>query len=115
MIGLTNRNHRAAGLLMNSRLAQPLPCQFWWCINPENLQALGKKQDVRKHRGGYGHKHAVLTLIDRSSGEARSFHIDNADSANIVPIVRKNVAKETTIADEANYYSSLTRSTSTAP
>jgi transposase-like protein len=71
---------------------------------------IGKKQDVRKHRGGYGHKHAVLTLIDRSSGEARSFHIDNADSANIVPIVKANVAKETTIAtDEANYYAQLNR------
>ena len=71
---------------------------------------IGKKTDVSKKRGGHGHKHAVLTLIDRTSGEARSFHIDEANAANIVPIVRANVAKETTVAtDEANYYSSLNK------
>ena len=47
-------------------------------------------------------------LIDRTSGEARSFHVDDANAANIVPIVRKNVAKESTIAtDEASHYNSL--------
>ena len=52
----------------------------------------------------------MLTLIDRQSGEARSFHIDRADAANIVPIVRQNVARETAIVtDEANYYSQLNR------
>ena len=39
-------------------------------------------------------------LIDRTSGEARSFHVDDANAANIVPIVRKNVAKESTIATD---------------
>ena len=53
---------------------------------------IGRKSDVAKKRG-YSHKHAVLTLIDRTTGEARSFHVDNANSANIVPIVRANVAK----------------------
>ena len=52
----------------------------------------------------------MLTLIDRTSGEARSFHVDEANAANIVPIVRGNVAKETTVAtDEASYYSRLNR------
>ena len=70
---------------------------------------IGKKADVQEARG-YAHKHAVLTLIDRTSGEARSFHIDDANAANIVPIVRKNVAKETTIAtDEASHYNSLNK------
>ena len=65
---------------------------------------------MSQSKRGYAHKHAVLTLIDRTSGEARSFHIDNANAANIVPIVRANVAKETTVAtDEASYYSGLNR------
>jgi transposase-like protein len=69
---------------------------------------IGRKQGVRQGRSGYHHKNAVLTLIDRTSGEARSFHIDNADAANIVPIVRQNIARETAVVtDEANYYSSL--------
>ena len=68
---------------------------------------IGRKADVTKRRG-YSHKHAVLTLISRTSGEARSFHIDDANAANIVPIVKANVAKETMIAtDEASYYSGL--------
>jgi transposase-like protein len=103
-------NHRIREALRQGGLAPPVMGGNQSKVVEADETFIGKKQDVRKHRGGYGHKHAVLTLIDRSSGEARSFHIDNADSANIVPIVRKNVAKETTIAtDEANYYSSLNK------
>jgi transposase-like protein len=70
---------------------------------------IGRKRDVAKQRG-YHHKHAVLTLIDRATGEARSFHVDEANAANIVPIVKANVARETTVAtDEAAYYSGLNR------
>jgi transposase-like protein len=70
---------------------------------------IGRKPDVKKQRG-YKHKHAVLTLIDRTSGEACSFHVDEANAANIVPIVRANVAKETTVAtDEAAYYTQLNK------
>ena len=54
------------------------------------------------------HKVAVLTLIDRKTGEARSFHVDNVDAKTVIPIVRANVAKETAIAtDEAKHYASL--------
>ena len=30
----------------------------------------------------------MLTLIERTSGEARGFHIDDANAANIMPIVK---------------------------
>ena len=50
----------------------------------------------------------MLTLIDRSSGEARSFHIDKVDAVCVVPIVRQNVARESAIAtDEAQHYTQL--------
>jgi hypothetical protein len=46
----------------------------------------------------------VLTLVNRE-GEARSFHIDQANGETIVPIVRANVIKEAKIAtDQAAYY-----------
>ena len=45
-------------------------------------------------RRGYQHKHAVLTLVERK-GEARSFHIDRADAATIIPIIEENIAEET--------------------
>lgn len=60
---------------------------------------------TKKH--SYHHKRAILTLVDRK-GEARSFHIEKASAADIIPIVRKNVDKESTVAtDEAFYYGHL--------
>ena len=54
-------------------------------------------QGIRSSPHGYHHKSAVLTLIDRTTGEARSFHIDRADAQNITPVVRANIAKETAV------------------
>ena len=56
----------------------------------------------------FHHKHAVLTLIDRKRGEARSFHIDKVDAFAIVPVVRQNVEREAAVAtDEAKHYAQL--------
>jgi transposase-like protein len=66
---------------------------------------IGNKGKPRK--GGYAHKHAVLTLVSRT-GEARSFHIANADQATILPIIRENLAQEAkVITDDAGYYRNL--------
>jgi transposase-like protein len=70
---------------------------------------IGRKKDVKPEgqwRGrGYAHKHVVLTLVDRK-GEARSFHIERANSENIMAVVKANIDRETIIAtDEAVYYS----------
>jgi transposase-like protein len=43
--------------------------------------------------GGKFHKHVVVTLVSRG-GEARSFHVDNASIAVVVPIVVDNISKE---------------------
>jgi len=68
---------------------------------------IGRKKDVRKNHG-YQHKNAVLSLVSRTTGEVRSFHIDAATQANILPIVQGNLADEATIhTDEARYYSEL--------
>jgi transposase-like protein len=71
---------------------------------------IGRKKGEEKGKRGYHHKMAVLTLIDRRSGEARSFHIDNVDGNTILPIVRANISKETAIiTDEASHYVGLKR------
>jgi transposase-like protein len=55
-------------------------------------------------RRGVGHKNAVLTLVERG-GSARSFHVDSASVANIAPIIRENVRRESRLhTDEARYY-----------
>jgi transposase-like protein len=68
---------------------------------------IGKKKGVPVGPS-FHHKHAVLTLVDRNSGEARSYHLDRVDAFATVSIVRQNVLREATVVtDEASHYSSL--------
>lgn len=67
----------------------------------------GRKAGARV-RGAYHHKMVVLTLVDRTTKQARSFHIDKATADNIVPVVRANLDAEAIISsDEARYYGSF--------
>jgi transposase-like protein len=67
----------------------------------------GWKKDYPKPLG-HTHKFAVLTLIDRTHRQARSFHLDRADTSTIIPVVRENISKEATVAtDRARYYTQL--------
>lgn len=68
---------------------------------------IGRKEGSIKRRG-HGHKNAVLSLVDRESKQIRSFHVDSVSAAELVPIVKENVAKETAIVtDEWSGYFSL--------
>jgi transposase-like protein len=68
---------------------------------------IGRKNGSIKRRG-HGHKNAVLSLVDRKSGQVRSFHVDGTSAADVMPIIRKNVAKETAMmTDEGGHYSRL--------
>lgn len=59
-----------------------------------------------KRRGG-GHKRAVVTLVERG-GIARTFHIDRVSAADIVPLVAKNVNRQTALmTDESPIYTKL--------
>jgi transposase-like protein len=65
---------------------------------------IGKIAGAEVKRGG-SHKNVVLTLVERG-GSARSFHIGNASNADILPILKANVAQQTVImTDEAGHYS----------
>lgn len=68
---------------------------------------IGYKGDKKQTRRGYAHRNAVLTLVSRD-GEARSFHIDEANRDNILPVVRENLAQEAkVVTDDAGYYRNL--------
>jgi len=68
---------------------------------------IGRKEDSIKRRG-HGHKNAVLSLVDRNSGQVRSFHVEGTSAADIVPIINANVAKETAMmTDEGGHYFTL--------
>jgi transposase-like protein len=47
----------------------------------------------RTGKRGWSNKNIVLTLVERG-GSARSFHIDSTSVADIAPILRANIAKE---------------------
>jgi transposase-like protein len=54
-----------------------------------------------------GHKHAVLTLVERG-GSARSFHVDSVKKEDLLPIIRANLNREShVVTDEAARYAQL--------
>ncbi|MFZ1962362.1 MAG: IS1595 family transposase [Roseiarcus sp.] len=68
---------------------------------------IGRKEGVEKARAGYGHKNAVLSLVERA-GSVRSFRVDSTKREDIIPIIKANIAKETHVmTDESNTYSKL--------
>jgi transposase-like protein len=66
---------------------------------------IGRLQGMAKpKRGGAAHKNIVLTLVERG-GSARSFHIDSTSIADIAPILKANIAKESRLmTDDARHY-----------
>ena len=68
-----------------------------------------KPKHSKKGRG-YAHKHKVLTLVDRSTGRAKSMVVDDLKAKTLVPILKENIATEATIyTDEAGQYTHLDR------
>ena len=68
---------------------------------------IGRKEGGIRRRG-HGHKNAILSLVDRNSGQVRSFHVDGTSAADIIPIIKANVAKETAMmTDEGGHYFTL--------
>jgi transposase-like protein len=68
---------------------------------------IGRKEGSVKRRG-HGHKNAVLSLVDREKKQVRSFHVDGSSAADVMPVIRRNVAKETAMmTDEGGHYSRL--------
>lgn len=52
---------------------------------------------------GYHHKNKVLSLVDRESGQARSFVVDDVKASTLAPIVRENLAREARLMTDENY------------
>lgn len=69
---------------------------------------IGTKKGVAKPKGGYRHKNAVLSLVERG-GKVRSVHVSDVTAKTLLPIVNENIAKEARIMtdDAATYYKKL--------
>ncbi|SPH17035.1 hypothetical protein DEA8626_00549 [Defluviimonas aquaemixtae] len=59
---------------------------------------------------GAGHKMKVLTLVDRTTGKAKSIVVDDLKIKTLLPILKENIAAEATVyTDEAMQYDYLNR------
>lgn len=68
------------------------------------------KPKGQKKGRGYHHKHKVLALVDRATGEARSMVVDDLKKTTLWPILRENIASEARLmTDEAGQYQELDR------
>jgi transposase-like protein len=58
----------------------------------------------KKPRGGFAHKHAVFSLVERS-GNVRSFHVPNVTAATLGPIIKEHMSnKSFLMTDDAGQY-----------
>lgn len=63
-----------------------------------------KPKGEKKGRG-FHHKHKVLSLVDRDTGQARSMVVNDLKADTMAPLVRENLAREARLmTDEAAYY-----------
>ena len=63
-----------------------------------------------KRGRGFHHKNKILSLVDRNSGQARSFVVDDEKASTIAPIVRENLAREARLmTDESKVYTLVGR------
>jgi len=64
--------------------------------------------DGKTTRKNWKAKTPMLTLIDRDTGRSKSFVVKRATKANILPIIRENLAEEArVITDESTLYQKL--------
>jgi transposase-like protein len=69
----------------------------------KNMKAKG----VKKGRG-FHHKNKILSLVDRSTGQAQSFVVDDVKAKTLLPILQDKIAPEARVmTDEAHQYNSL--------
>lgn len=64
-----------------------------------------KKPVGQKKGRGYAHKYKILALVDRTTGKARSFVVDDLKQTTLLPILRENISTEAAVyTDEAGQY-----------
>ena len=64
-----------------------------------------KKPKGEKKGRGYEHKNKILSLVDRTTGRAKSVVVDNLKLSTLLPILQANIAPEAHVmTDEAAQY-----------
>ena len=99
--------HRIREAMRSGDLAQPFGDNGGAVEVDETY--IGFKRDVPTRRGT-AHKHGVVALVDRDSGQSKWFKIDSATADQIHPIVLDNISREARLmTDEAKMYRKIGR------
>lgn len=71
---------------------------------------IGKNGNVPRSRQTWQHKNRVLSLVDRSTGRARSFVVADFKMDTLAPILLTNISREAVLmTDEARHYITVGR------
>jgi transposase-like protein len=68
---------------------------------------IGNLEGVKKapRAGGFAHKMRIVTLLDKNTGQTRSFYSPSKTPGAVAQIVRDNIARESTlVTDESRFY-----------
>jgi len=99
--------HRIREAMRSGDLAQPFGGNGGAVEVDETY--IGFKRDVPTRRGT-AHKHGVVALVDRESGQSKWFKIDSCTADQVHPIVLNNIAREARLmTDEAKMYRKIGR------
>jgi transposase-like protein len=101
-------SHRIREAMRTGSFAVPMGGKGGSGIVEADETFIGRKKGVAKPKGGVGHKHAVLSLVERG-GEVRSVHVADVRAATLVPIVNENIARGARVMTDnaATYYQKL--------
>jgi transposase-like protein len=68
---------------------------------------IGRRPGVKKGRGGYAHKEAVVALVERK-GKVRSHHVGKVTGENLKQLLKANVATEANLmTDDSSLYDKI--------
>lgn len=100
--------HRIREAMRSGSLAPPMGGDGSSGIVEADETFIFNKKGAEKPKGGYRHKHAVLSLVERG-GQVRSVHVPDVKAGTVVPIVNANISKEARVMtdDASTYYKKI--------
>jgi len=99
--------HRIREAMRTGDLATPMGNKGGSGVVEVDETFIGQKKGKKKSRGT-GHKHAVLSLVERG-GKVKSVHVADVKTSTVLPIVNENIEREARVMtdDALQYYGKL--------
>jgi transposase-like protein len=112
----TNQLHRILGVTLKTAWHMGHRIRLAMAANPSVMGLDGAvveadetyfgAKDGKRKRAGHGHKHTIFALVERQSGQVRSFHLDGpGKTSEQITAALKDVSKDANImTDNARWY-----------